>query len=890
MLLDGYMATADVSVNPRYGRWDPLSGSVVALDDVSDASPSSGSGRAAHDARHRRDRCAAIERITVASCARPVTRAPTSFPTRPRSTTSTRRPTASTTSTPRSSRRLVAAAAEHGEVLYAVPGSPLVLERSVRLAARRRSGALRRAAGDVVPRRRVGPARHRPGRGGGATRRRARVRPSPRPVTTGPLLITHTHADWVLSDIKLAVEDATGDEPVVDPAGPRYRRRADHRARRGASSIARSSADHLTCVYVPAPRRPRRRRLRALPRARPHAARAVPVGPRADPRSLMPYLVEETFELVDALEALDPDDPATDEALIEELGDLLYQIEFHATIAEQEGRFSIVDVTDGIHDKLVRRHPHVFGDVDVADVRRGARQLGPDQAGREGRARRCSTACPTSLPALASPPSTDAQAAGSASTGPTSTGPLAKVDEELDELRVARVGDDEAAVADELGDVLFAVVNVARHLDVDAELALRAAAGKFRRRFEAVEALAAGRDIDLRAADLADARRALGRGEGGARRMKLQLADPADHPDVGLLPFSTDLEDWTIPDIHPVVGLHRHVVRLVEVGVGRRRASYVVKELPDHLVLREYRMLRGLAEDRLPTAVVVAAVTGRTDHRDGLLVTRHLDYALPYRSLLSGRGLHIPYLGDRLLDALVGLLVRLHLAGFFWGDCSLSNTLFRRDAGALSGLRHRHRDVRALPQPLRRTAGVRPADRHRERRRRAARPAGRRAPRRRHRPVGHRRADRDELRGPVARAQGVGGVQRRRDLARRGATRAAPHARLRRRRDGHRRRRGDPPRAARPAGGRERLPPGPPGRRSPGCGRARTRPDACSSTSATSAPSCAALTGANPPENVVAVRWLDQRFEPTISADPAVSCAASCRTPRSTTSTSSTVG
>ena len=84
--------------------------------------------------------------------------------------------------------------------------------------------------------------------------------------------------------------------------------------------------------------------------------------------SLVPYLVEETFELVDALEALDPDDPATDEALIEELGDLLYQIEFHATIAEQEGRFSIADVTAGIHDKLVRRHPHVFGDVAAADA------------------------------------------------------------------------------------------------------------------------------------------------------------------------------------------------------------------------------------------------------------------------------------------------------------------------------------------------------------------------------------------------------------------------------------------------------------------------------------------------------------------------------------------
>lgn len=165
--------------------------------------------------------------------------------------------------------------------------------------------------------------------------------------------------------------------------------------------------------------------------------------------------------------------------------------------------------------------------------------------------------------------------------------------------------------------------------------------------------------------------------------MRLQLADPADHPSVGLLPFGVDLEDWKLPHMRGVLGLHRHVVRLVELESPSGRVGYVVKELPDHLVQREYRLLRGLAEDRLPTASVVAAVTGRTGHRDGLLVTRHLDYALPYRSLLSGRGLQIAFLGERLLDSLVGLLVRLHLAGFFWGDCSLSNALFRRDAGAL---------------------------------------------------------------------------------------------------------------------------------------------------------------------------------------------------------------
>ena len=165
--------------------------------------------------------------------------------------------------------------------------------------------------------------------------------------------------------------------------------------------------------------------------------------------------------------------------------------------------------------------------------------------------------------------------------------------------------------------------------------------------------------------------------------MRLQFADPSDHPHLGGLPFSTDLDDWDLPHMHGVLGLHRHIVRLVELGEEHHRTSYVVKELPDRLALREYRLLRGLVEDRLPTAIVCGVVTERSGGRDGMLITRHLDYSLPYRTLLSGRGLSIPYLGDRLLDSLVGLLVRLHLAGFFWGDCSLSNALFRRDAGAL---------------------------------------------------------------------------------------------------------------------------------------------------------------------------------------------------------------
>ena len=162
--------------------------------------------------------------------------------------------------------------------------------------------------------------------------------------------------------------------------------------------------------------------------------------------------------------------------------------------------------------------------------------------------------------------------------------------------------------------------------------------------------------------------------------MRLQLAKPTEHTSVVRWPLTEPLSGWDIDGMQTVMGLHRHEVRMVETA----DLTYVVKELPDDLAEREWRLLRELSEAGLPTAEVVGVVTGRDDEADGLLITRHLDYSLPYRVLLSGRGLRIPYLGERVLDALAGLLVRLHLSGFYWGDCSLSNTLFRRDANALS--------------------------------------------------------------------------------------------------------------------------------------------------------------------------------------------------------------
>lgn len=173
--------------------------------------------------------------------------------------------------------------------------------------------------------------------------------------------------------------------------------------------------------------------------------------------------------------------------------------------------------------------------------------------------------------------------------------------------------------------------------------------------------------------------------------MRVQIVSPSEHQHLVSLPLATPLDDWRIDGLDEVLGIHRHVVR----RLATASAVYVVKELPDDLALREFTLLRELAEESLPVVDVVAVVTERRapdGALDGLLITRHLEYSLPYRSLLARRVAagEVPApersieLHEPLRDALVGLLVRLHLAGFYWGDCSLSNTLFRRDAGALS--------------------------------------------------------------------------------------------------------------------------------------------------------------------------------------------------------------
>lgn len=165
------------------------------------------------------------------------------------------------------------------------------------------------------------------------------------------------------------------------------------------------------------------------------------------------------------------------------------------------------------------------------------------------------------------------------------------------------------------------------------------------------------------------------------RAMRVTL-HPGATEAVGLLglPWDEPLERWSDPRLVPPreEGLHRHVVRFVE-GGGR---LWAIKELPAPLAVREYEVLSRLAELGIPSVPVYGIVVERAHDLDAALVTGFLDYSSTYRALFTGpRG---PHSRDRLVDALAQLLARLHLAGAYWGDCSLSNTLFRLDAGQIA--------------------------------------------------------------------------------------------------------------------------------------------------------------------------------------------------------------
>ena len=230
--------------------------------------------------------------------------------------------------------------------------------------------------------------------------------------------------------------------------------------------------------------------------------RGCPWDRQQDFSTIAPYTIEEAYEVADAIARRDPD------ALKDELGDLLFQVVFHARMAEEAGMFAFDDVAEAIADKMERRHPHVFGAAEVASVA-AQNEAWEAHKAAERRDRALATGAPGSvldgvahaLPALLRADKIQKRAARIGFDWPDARPVFDKLREEIAELETEfQKPAERRALEDEMGDILFAAANLARKLDIDPEAALRHATAKFERRFRRVETLAAehavGSDLD----------------------------------------------------------------------------------------------------------------------------------------------------------------------------------------------------------------------------------------------------------------------------------------------------------------------------------------------------------------------------------------------------------
>jgi tetrapyrrole methylase family protein / MazG family protein len=398
---------------------------------------------------------------------------------------------------------LLDAAAAAGEVAYAVPGNPAVAERTVALL--REAAARGEIALEIVPglsfvelawaRLGIDPM-------AGARVADARRLTAEDVVGEGALLIAQCDTRLVLSDVKLVLlEVLPADAPVTVL---QHLGLSDEQVRTvSLADLDRDiRPDHLTALLVDSPAGAAARELaRLLGLAeRLRGPGGCPWDAEQTHHSLTRYLLEEAYEVVETVEALPPEAPGGDvpaetyRALEDELGDLLYQVIFHAVLAEEAGAFDMGDVARGIHDKLVRRHPHVFGDADAdsaSDVMRNWEQIKKDEKGHTS----IVSGITPGLPSLLYAHKLLRKAASVGLDPGGRDDALRRLDAVLTELRSSGGRDLET----QLGDLMAAAIVLARSGGVDAESALRGWAVRFRRRFEAVERLAEARNLDMAA-------------------------------------------------------------------------------------------------------------------------------------------------------------------------------------------------------------------------------------------------------------------------------------------------------------------------------------------------------------------------------------------------------
>lgn len=369
-----------------------------------------------------------------------------------------------------------------GDLLYAVPGSPLVLERTVELLSE--AAAAGRLGVEILPamsfldvawsRLGVDPVSV------GARLIDGQDFASAAAGQHGPLLVAHCHGRGVLSEIKLSVEEGPdsvvvlqrlglGDEAVYEVAWDDLDRRVE--------------ADHLTSLWIPEFDRSIAAEFLRFEELVRELRERCPWDRVQTHGSLRKHLLEETYEALEALDAraaLDDGevDAELDAHLVEELGDLLYQIFFHARLGAERGSFTVADVARSVHDKLVARHPHVFGEgaldgargpADAADMAQRWEQIKRDEKGRAS----AMDGVPMSLPALMLAAKVQERSEG------VGLRLESAVESAVERIRDATANAEENRTPEGVGDLLFDAVALARGLDVDPETALRNASARF---------------------------------------------------------------------------------------------------------------------------------------------------------------------------------------------------------------------------------------------------------------------------------------------------------------------------------------------------------------------------------------------------------------------------
>jgi tetrapyrrole methylase family protein/MazG family protein len=394
--------------------------------------------------------------------------------------------------------RLLAMAAM-GEVVYAVPGHPLVGEATVR-RLRERAAAAAVDVHLVEGLSFIEPVCTALGVDPLAAGLQVVDALDPRLDPALPALVAQVYHRRVAAQLKLALLELYPPHHYVQIV-----RNAGAPGGAEVESLPLEEIDrrdgrfhHLACLYLPP--LPVELNLRTFGglRAITHRLRApggCPWDREQTHASLRPFLLEETYE---ALAALDEGEPAR---LAEELGDLLLQVTLHAEIAEEGGEFTYGDMFEHITAKLLRRHPHVFGDAVIRTAEEQWHAWQQIKRAERGEATSILAGVPTALPALAYAQTVQERAMRAGFRWPHLADVLAKLTEEIEELRRAATREEREQ---EFGDVLFVLVNAAQHLGINAEDALRAASRKFVRRFTALETLARGRGLDLAALSAAE--------------------------------------------------------------------------------------------------------------------------------------------------------------------------------------------------------------------------------------------------------------------------------------------------------------------------------------------------------------------------------------------------